>query len=126
MKNVRLAVIGAGHFGRHHVRILSGMEGVEMVGVCDRNAARAKERGEEHGVPVFTDPADLPDDLDGVVVAVPTVHHLEVAESFLVRGTAVLVEKPLAEDLGQAKALCLAAEEGGAILDTHQAFEKRA
>ncbi|MHC4473002.1 MAG: Gfo/Idh/MocA family protein, partial [Planctomycetota bacterium] len=116
MDTLRAAVIGAGHFGNYHARILSKMDGVELVAVCDRDPRRAKEVGESHSAPYLTDPADLPDDLDAIVVAVPTEHHLEVAEPFLRRGVATLVEKPIAQDLEEAEAICRAAEEGGAIL----------
>ena len=116
MRALRVAVIGAGHFGRHHVRILSGMEGVDLVAICDRDAAKAAELGTQFGIPFLTDVADLPGDLQAVVVAVPTEVHREVAEPLLRRGIAALVEKPLARDLAEAEALCRAAEEGGAIL----------
>lgn len=118
MRTLRVAVIGAGHFGKHHVRILSGLEGAELVAVCDADPARAQERGEAHGVPWISDPVELPDDLDAAVVAVPTKYHLTVAEPLLNRGVAVLVEKPLAPSVEEAGALCEAAESSGAILAT--------
>jgi predicted dehydrogenase len=116
MKNLRVAVVGAGHFGNYHSRILSEMEGADLVAVCDRNPERAREIAEKYGAPPLTDPADLPGDLDAVVVAVPTEHHLEVAGPLLRRGIAALVEKPIAQDLEEAEAICDAAEEGGAVL----------
>jgi len=118
MRALRVAVVGAGHFGRHHVRILSGLPGAELAVVCDIDPERAREMGDTYGVPISTDPADLPDDLDAAIVAVPTKHHLTVAGPLLRRGVAVLVEKPLAKNLAEAKALCDAAAEGGATLAT--------
>ena len=118
MKNLRFAVIGAGGFGRHHVRILSTMPGVDLVAVCDRDPDRLQAAREQHGVAGVTDPADLPTDLDAVVVAVPTIAHREIAVPLLERGIACLVEKPLAKDMEDAEAICAAAERGGAVLAT--------
>ena len=106
MGRLRVAVVGAGHFGKHHVRILSGMEDVDLVAVCDADAALAGERAEAYGTTAVSSPEELPDDLDAAVVAVPTESHLAVAEPLLRRGVAVLVEKPLARDLSEAEAIC--------------------
>ena len=45
MSNVRIGVIGVGHLGQHHARLLAAMDGVDLVGVCDVNRARADEIG---------------------------------------------------------------------------------
>ncbi len=113
---MRVAVVGAGHFGRHHVRILSGLPGVTLAAVCDRDPDRRREIREEYGVPAVAEAEDLPPDLDAVVVAVPTESHLAVAGPLLERGISALVEKPLARDGKEAEALCEAAERGGAVL----------
>jgi predicted dehydrogenase len=113
---IKVAVIGAGGFGRHHVRILSGMEDVELVGAVDPDPSRAKENTDPYGVPLLPSLEDLPDGVEAAVVAVPTEHHLEVAKSLLGRGIGVLVEKPLAKDVEEARAIVDAAEASGAVL----------
>lgn len=118
METLRVAVVGAGHFGKHHVRILSALEGVSLVAVCDADEARAREMAGKYGTMALRDPEDLPADLDAVVVAVPTKYHAEVAVPLLARGVACMVEKPLARDVLEAEAICRAAEEAGAILAT--------
>jgi len=116
MANLKVAVIGTGGFGRHHVRILASMEGVDLVGICDLDQERVRALGLEHDVASHTCVDDLPEKLDAVVIAVPTASHLPVAAPFLRRGIAALVEKPIAATAPEAEALCLAAEEGGAVL----------
>src|SRR3954470_10203928 len=112
---VRIAVIGVGHLGRHHARILSDLDGVDLVGIVDANGARAREIAEIHGTQALTS-ADLSGAVDAVVVATPTASHAEVARPFLERGVAVLVEKPIARSVDEADAMLAAARTSGAIV----------
>ena len=113
---MRVAVIGVGHLGRHHARILAAMPGVDLVGVADRNVERAREIASAHETAFFADAAALAGTLDAVVVATPTASHAEVAAPFLEAGTAVLIEKPLARTLDEADALVAMARRKGATL----------
>jgi predicted dehydrogenase len=112
---VRIAVIGVGHLGRHHARILATLDGVELAAVVDADPARAHEVATTHGTRALTDPRQL-DGIDAVIVAVPTETHAAVALPLLRRGLPTLSEKPLASSLAEADALIDAAETGGAIL----------
>jgi predicted dehydrogenase len=102
---LRAAVVGVGHLGRHHARILKSMAGVELVGVVDASAARGQEIAKDLGVPAFASHKEILDRVDAVTVAVPTVHHLAVARDFLDRGIATLVEKPLARTIEEGEEL---------------------
>jgi len=113
--SVRIAVIGVGALGKHHARILAALPGVELVGVVDINEARAREIAATAGVPWATSAAQLPWAVDAVTVAVPTKSHLAVALPFLQRGTAVLVEKPLARNAAEAGQMIDAAARSGAV-----------
>jgi predicted dehydrogenase len=110
-----VAVIGVGALGKHHARILSALPGVELAGVVDTIEARAKEVAATAGVPWATSASELPWAVDAVTVAVPTESHLRMALPFLERGTAVLVEKPLARDAGEARQMIAAAASSGAV-----------
>lgn len=116
MSALRVAVIGVGHLGRHHARILASLPGATLVGVVDTNAARAQDVAGQHGTRAFTDASDVLDLVDAVSVAVPTESHLEVARPFLERGIAALVEKPMARSVDEAEAIIDAARRGGAVL----------
>lgn len=114
--SVRVAVIGVGALGRHHARILSQLPGVELTGVVDINEARAREIGGVVNAPWSINAAEMMGRVDAVTVAVPTESHLQVALPFLQRGTAVLVEKPLARDAREAQQMIEAAAASGAVL----------
>src|SRR5689334_3453942 len=106
---LRVAVIGVGHLGQHHARILASMDGVELAGVVDTKPGRADEVAAKHGTQGFTSSAELIGRLDAVTIAVPTISHLDVALPFIERGVSVLVEKPLATSLAEADRLIEAA-----------------
>ena len=112
---IRVAVIGVGALGKHHARILAELPDVELVGVADINEARAREIGGLVNVPWVTNAAEMQGRVDAVTIAVPTESHLSLALPFLQRGTAVLVEKPLARGVGEAQQMIDAAAASGAI-----------
>lgn len=113
---LRTAVIGVGHLGRHHARILSTLPEVELIGVVDTNQTRAAEIAAAHGTTAFSHTNQLPEPVDAVVVAVPTDTHLEVALPLVERGIHVLVEKPMARDLAEADRLVALARTRGVVL----------
>ena len=119
---LRMAVIGVGHLGRHHARILSTMEGARLVAVVDTVQERAEQAAAGSGAPVeaLTDYRSLLGQVDAVVVAVPTELHAEIAMPFLQRGTPVLVEKPMSRSIEDADRMIDAAAAGGAILAVGQ------
>src|SRR5689334_4329249 len=102
---LRVAVIGVGHLGRHHARILAARPEVALVGVRDINVARAEEVAASVGTRVLSEIGEV----DAVVVAVPTDVHAAIAVPLLRRGVSALVEKPLARTLDEADALIDAA-----------------
>jgi predicted dehydrogenase len=112
----RVAVVGCGHLGTIHARILAAEPRAELACVVDSDAARAGKLAAELGCAHASDVRGLPPDLDAAVVAVPTLRHEAVAVPLLERGLACLVEKPLAHDLPSADRILAAAERGGALL----------
>jgi predicted dehydrogenase len=114
---LRVAVIGVGHLGQHHARLLASMAGVHLVGVVDIKDGRAAQVGGALGVKAFTHSGELkPESIDAVTIAVPTVSHADVALPFIDRGVSVLVEKPLASSLPEADRLIDAAARRGVVL----------
>ena len=113
---LRAGVVGVGHVGRHHARILAELPEVELVAVADIDAARAGAAADRSGCRAESRASALLDDVDAVTVAVPTEAHRQVAEPFLERGIPVLVEKPIAASLADADALIAAASAAGTLL----------
>lgn len=92
MATLRAGLVGMGMMGRNHARVLSSLEGVELVGVAD-------PAGDKHGLGVrvlATLDELLAEGLDYCVVAAPTAMHEQVAIQLADAGVAMLVEKPLA------------------------------
>jgi len=114
--DLRVAVIGVGHLGKHHARILSVLEGVTLAAVVDKIPDRAAEIAASTGTEALTESRELLGKVDAVTVAVPTALHLEVAMPFLERGVGVLVEKPMARSLDEADRMIAAARKSGATL----------
>ena len=117
---LRVAVIGVGHLGKHHARILSSLPGVELVAVVDTNRARAEEIAAANGTRAAFDFRDVLGQVDAVSVAVPTEVHRDIALAFLNAGVPVLVEKPIARSLREADDMIEAAADAGVILAVGQ------
>jgi predicted dehydrogenase len=115
-ERLRVAVIGVGHLGRHHARILSALEGVELVAVVDTNTERAAAAAAGTGAPALADYREVLDAVDAVSIAVPTELHRDIALPFLQTGVSALVEKPIARSLDEADELVAAAKASGAVL----------
>jgi predicted dehydrogenase len=111
-----VAVVGVGHLGQHHARLLAAMPGVELTAVVDTLPGRAAEIAARYGGEAYLDARDVLDRVDAVSVAVPTSVHLEVAAPFLQRGIPTLVEKPIAATLEEADRLLEVAARHGAML----------
>jgi len=116
-KPIRVAVVGAGEFGRNHVRVWRELEGAELAGIVDTNADRARQVAAEFGAQVIPDLQALtPDRFDAISLAVPTKEHARVGCQLLDAGLDVLVEKPMAASLAEADQLIASAERSGGIL----------
>ncbi|MDA1092757.1 MAG: Gfo/Idh/MocA family oxidoreductase [Acidobacteria bacterium] len=112
----RVAVVGAGHFGRHHARVLAALSGVDLTAVVDIDPARAKATAEAVGTRFACDVMSLDGQVDAVTLAVPTAMHHAVALPLLERGISVLIEKPIARSVAEADELIAAAAASGAVL----------
>lgn len=116
MSDLRVGVFGAGALGRHHVRILGSLEGVDRVGFHDPRDDVATVVAEEHGARRFPSFEALADGIDAAVVATPTTTHAELASALLGRGVHVLVEKPIAPTVEVGISMVEAAERAGRVL----------
>jgi predicted dehydrogenase len=116
-KSIRVAVVGAGDFGRNHIRVWREIEGAELVGIVDTNAERAQKVATEFGTRVLRDLNALTSDgIDALSLAVPTNEHARIGSRILAAGIDVLVEKPIAASLEEADVLIAAAKRNRAIL----------
>jgi predicted dehydrogenase len=103
-----------GSFGKNHARVYRELQqqghGVELVGVVDANPTVAGPVAAQFGCKALSNLEELFGRVDAASVAVPTVHHLEVAAALMAAGIDVLIEKPLASSLDEADELARLAE----------------
>ncbi len=114
MANLRAGLIGLGMMGRHHGRVLAGLEGVDLVAVAD--ASGEDPHGVAKGRPLVRTIEELiAVGLDYCMVAVPTMYHEEVGLALAEAGVHAMIEKPLAQDTPSAQRLAAAFEAKGLV-----------
>ncbi len=116
MTRLRMAVIGVGHLGQHHARILAGLPDVDLVGVVDANPDQARSVADRLGTTPYSHFEPLLGQVDAVSVVTPTIFHHQVAAEFLQHGIPVLVEKPICRTVAEANDLIDLAEKVGVPL----------
>ncbi len=116
MPPIRLALIGAGQFGRNHARVIHESTRARLAFVVDTDAARAAEVAALYGAQPLSDPREVFGQVDAAVVAVPTAAHEAVGCLLLAAGIDVLLEKPIAPGLAAAARLVETAARRGRIL----------
>ena len=112
---MRAVVIGVGHLGKHHARILASLPGVTLAGVVDTNQERAAQIAAERGTTAYADVRDVPGKIDLAVVAVPTESHAAIASTLIAAGIHTLVEKPVTQTVAEADVLIAAAKAKGVV-----------
>ncbi len=113
---IRVAVVGAGTFGRNHVRVAAENPRVRLTHVVDSNLARAREHAATYQATAASSVEEIIGQVDAAIIAAPTSAHAEIGCRLLDAGIDVLVEKPIAATLADADRLIEAAERSGRIL----------
>ncbi|MEC8683793.1 MAG: Gfo/Idh/MocA family oxidoreductase [Bacteroidota bacterium] len=102
---LKAGVLGAGHLGKIHLRLLNQSESYELVGFYDESETTAKAVAEEYGYHRFDSIAQLIEACDIVDVVTPTTHHFDCAEQVIKAGKHLFIEKPIAQTVEQAVAI---------------------
>ena len=128
-KDLLVAVIGCGYWGRNLVRDFHGLGA--LAAVSDTDADTAKAMAEQYDVAAMTVDEILADDaIDGVVIAAPAEVHADLALKAFAAGKHVYVEKPISLDIDDAEKMIAAAKEAdrllmvGHLLQYHPVFMK--
>jgi predicted dehydrogenase len=116
MRELRAAVIGAGRLGTLHARKYADVANIKLAHIVDLDATRAASVATELGAIPLSDYRLLAGKVDLVTVASPGITHHEIASAMLQSGIDVLLEKPMAETLAQARELAAIASSSGRIL----------
>ncbi|MCX6140137.1 MAG: Gfo/Idh/MocA family oxidoreductase [Candidatus Kapabacteria bacterium] len=106
---MRISVIGSGHLGSIHARLLAQNADVSLVGIVDPDETRGSAIASEHGAQWYPDLTSMPD-VDAVVIAAPTSLHHSLAVACLERGFHCFIEKPVTATYAEAQELMQRAE----------------
>ena len=100
---IRTAVVGAGKMGTTHAKVYKQLPQSDFVAIVDIDNQRARKLAKKYKCHFCTDCAEILDKVDAVTIATPTVTHLELAKFFIKNNIAVMIEKPLAANVKEAK-----------------------
>ena len=116
MEKLKVGVVGVGYFGQFHAEKYAKIEDVELVGVVDIDASRAKEIAKRYRTRSFFHHTDLFNKVQAVTIAVPTPFHYSMTRDFFLQGIDVLLEKPISNTLEEADELIGLAESKALVL----------
>jgi predicted dehydrogenase len=117
MQNMKIqtAVIGAGKMGAIHSKVYRDLPQSELVAVVDIDIGKAKKLARKYKCRAFGDCGDILNKVKAVTIATPTVAHYELAKFFIENGIAVMIEKPLASDVGHGREIVELAKKYGVL-----------
>lgn len=113
---IRIGVVGTGYLGRLHTRVLTEIQGYEVVGFVETDDVIAAEVEKAHSLKRYPDAAALALEVECAVISTPTVSHASVAGIFLRAGCDVMIEKPITAGPEEARALIELARSTGRII----------
>lgn len=108
---LKIGVIGVGHLGKIHLRLLKEIKSFELVGFFDEDKIRCLEIEKEFGVKSYSNMDDLIDDTDVLDIVTPTISHYECALKAMKKSKHVFIEKPLSNTIDEAKEMIALAQE---------------
>lgn len=131
MSRLRVGVIGAGAWGRNHVRTAAASSEAELVAICETNPeARVSLMKQYPGATITDSPARLLEKVEAVIVATPATSHAELGNMAIEAGIPALIEKPFALTVADAERLAENAEKRkvpvlvGHLLEYHPVVER--
>jgi len=116
MNPVKIGVIGVGHLGNYHSRILAELPTAELVGIFDQDPSRADYIAHQYQTESFAEMSALIETCDALTIAAPTIAHHEIAMQCMQAGKDVLIEKPISHTLEEADELIATAHANNCIL----------
>ena len=112
---IRIGVVGCGHLGGIHIKLLSNSKNFDLVGYVDNDDKKAAEIQKQYKIKRFDDIKDFSNQIHAVIIATPTTSHHSLAKFFLQHNKHVFIEKPITSTIEEAKELALLANKFGLI-----------
>ncbi|MBU1100893.1 MAG: Gfo/Idh/MocA family oxidoreductase [Bacteroidetes bacterium] len=113
MSITRIGVVGTGHLGKIHTKLLKNIKNAELVGIFDIDTARAKEVAEEFGIVNYSSLDDFFDNVDAVSIVATTSAHYEIVKKAFEKNVNVFVEKPITATIEEGEEIVKIAREKG-------------
>ena len=113
---IKVAVIGLGHLGKHHVNHFTKINGAKLVGVYDINPKTSEKISKQYNTIPFKSVSELIEKVDAVSIVTPTGKHRTIAEKCIEKGKHVFIEKPITETVEEADILINLANEKNKII----------
>jgi predicted dehydrogenase len=110
---IKIGVLGAGHLGRIHIKLLKEIEEFEFVGFYDSDIENAKNTAKEYNTTAFESISELLEKVDAVDIVTPTISHFDCAVDAIKKGKHVFIEKPVTNSIEEAEELIKLAHEAG-------------
>lgn len=107
---LKIGVLGAGHLGKIHLRLLNKSPKYKLVGFYDVNPDYAKEIEKDFGYPFYSDYNKLLEEVDVIDIVTPTLSHFEMAKMAIEKGKHVFLEKPITNTVEEAEQLIVLAK----------------
>ena len=107
---IKIGVIGAGHLGKIHIRLLKEIKEFDLIGFYDTNPVNSKKITTEFGISSFSSAKELIDSSDAIDVVTPTKYHFEYAKMAIEKGKHLFVEKPITATIDEVQKLIKLAE----------------
>ncbi|MBM1107483.1 Gfo/Idh/MocA family oxidoreductase [Aurantibacter crassamenti] len=102
---LKVGVLGAGHLGKIHLRLLNESDKYELVGFFDADAINGKKVSDEFGYTYFDNINNLIDAVDVVDIVTPTLSHFDCAQKSIKKGKHIFIEKPITNTYEEASEL---------------------
>jgi len=102
---IKIGLIGAGHLGKIHIRLLKEIKEFDLIGFYDTNPVNSKKITSEFGISSFSSAKELIDSSDAIDVVTPTKYHFEYAKMAIEKGKHLFVEKPITATIDEAQEL---------------------
>ncbi len=118
MRKIKVGIIGVGNWGMNHLRVYSELREAKVVSVADKDLRKLETASKLYGVETYLDPEEMleKEEIEAVSIVTPTNTHGDLASLALKHGKHVLVEKPFATDLKEAKGIVNEANKRGLLL----------
>ena len=114
--SLKVGVVGVGHLGQHHVKHYAALKCADLVGVFDTDSKKGQTISKRHNITAFKSMDAFLEKINAVSIVTPTCDHAAIAETCIVAGKHIFIEKPITQTLDEADHILALAEKHGVLV----------